>query len=63
MDVRNMDVFVVPLCPKMPYWLIHAKRTYLYSEMILLLSWKKTLDCIFEGCGTAHGDRSVEDSS
>ena len=26
MDVRNMDVFVVPLCPKTPYWLIHAEE-------------------------------------
>ena len=26
MDVRNMEVFVVLLCPKMPYWLIHAEE-------------------------------------
>ena len=31
MDVRNMEVFVVPLCPKMPYWLIHAKDDTLYT--------------------------------
>ena len=53
MDVRNMDVFVlssaVPGGPNLytaVLIIIHTKRTYLYPEMILLLSWKKTLDCI-----------------
>jgi hypothetical protein len=25
-DVRNMDVFVVPLCPKMPYGLVNSRQ-------------------------------------
>ena len=46
MDVRNMDVFVVLLCPKTPYWLIHAEEDIPLLRNDTTFELEKIADCI-----------------